>query len=476
MERRIQYCISLCVYSLTFIVKSTLLVLALCYLTSASVSVVSLEAPQIPSRHADLKAAKRHRDLLARGDSFIFSHQVELVYAEHYTAGPITSSHIQLEADRPTLLLEDFDHHFQEVTCHKSSMLIVINAPNPYNKSKGTFETMVGGLLVSSHHSCGDDGAPTVYICSNCTAHGEMVATSGKIQLDVGAWIQGLDYDIISTGFVKVEINGFDMSIGLEAVLSVPLKQSYTLLEITPVRYSIPKIGSLGITIALDAFTNIKVMNAVAVGFSFDIKVPNSHALLNISEVGNSTITGISETKVSLKPISANLSNVEVSIDAGLRPKITAGLKLLGLGFNDGPYMSLPTVNMTVWQMGTDKVGADYKSSGATDNKFKDAFKNLTHVDYGLGIAADLALNLAPWHTSRDLWQSTLMNATQCLAYQSAGKTLGLTAATGVLEEMVRPSASPGARGDKKGSGVGMMLPASGLLWVFSVVLILMNM
>jgi len=35
----------------------------------------------------------------------------------------------------------------------------------------------------------------------------------------------------------------------------------------------IPKIGWFGISIALEGFTNIKVKDAVAVGFGFDVKV-----------------------------------------------------------------------------------------------------------------------------------------------------------------------------------------------------------
>jgi len=142
--------------------QSRLLLLSLCYLASASVSLVSLDARLPPSRHANLRAAKRDRDVLARGSNFAFGQQVELAYAEHYTSGSIISSHIQLEADRPTLLLEDFDHHFREVTCRESVMRVILNNEVAYNEAKIVFRS-VGGILISSHHSCGDDGAHTVY-------------------------------------------------------------------------------------------------------------------------------------------------------------------------------------------------------------------------------------------------------------------------------------------------------------------------
>lgn len=75
--------------------------------------------------------------------------------------------------------------------------------------------------------------------CANCSARGEMITTSGKIRLDVGARLSGEDDDIVKDGFVKLEINGFDMSIGLKAVLSVPIKKTYEILTLTPVGFRV---------------------------------------------------------------------------------------------------------------------------------------------------------------------------------------------------------------------------------------------
>lgn len=143
--------------------KSIFLLSALSYLTSASISLTSLDAPHISSRHANLKAAGRHRDLLARGDNFILDQTVELAYAEYHMNGPIISSHVLLEAGRPTLLLEEFYHHFQEVNCHDSKLKVVLSNKGSYSRAKEELGSILGGILIASHQSCGDGGAHTIF-------------------------------------------------------------------------------------------------------------------------------------------------------------------------------------------------------------------------------------------------------------------------------------------------------------------------
>lgn len=66
-----------------------------------------------------------------------------------------------------------------------------------------------------------------------------MITKSGKVRLDIGAWLRGEDDDIISTGFVKIEVNRFDMSIGLKAVLLLALRKAYDLLTFTPIGFGV---------------------------------------------------------------------------------------------------------------------------------------------------------------------------------------------------------------------------------------------
>jgi hypothetical protein len=157
---------------------------------------------------------------------------------------------------------------------------------------------------------------------------------------------------------------------------------------------------------------------------------------------------------VTLKPLSSNVSNTEVSMVAALQPHIDARIKFFfgSLSFGGGPYISLPTVTMNVTQMTTESVGANCEASGDTDVRFTDAYENLMHVDYSLGIDAGLhmgidLIGIEAVEFSVPVWSTTLLAATQCFAYQTTGSTTGLAYATDVLMSMThtpKPSTDAG--------------------------------
>jgi hypothetical protein len=161
---------------------------------------------------------------------------------------------------------------------------------------------------------------------------------------------------------------------------------------------------------------------------------------------------------VTLKPLSSNISNTEVSIVAALQPHIDASIDFFfgALAFGGGPYISLPTVTMNVSQMTTGNVGANCEASGDTDVRFTDAYENLTHVDYSLGIDAGLQMGIdligiEAVGFSVPVWSTTLLAATQCFAYQTTGSTTGLAFATDVLMSMTHtptPSIDAGKTSD----------------------------
>ncbi|KAF1851563.1 uncharacterized protein K460DRAFT_413105 [Cucurbitaria berberidis CBS 394.84] len=546
-----------------------LLFVVFSHVAFASLALVDLDAPSFSSHYSTLKPATRHRSLSARNNDFSFGQKVELAYADHYTGGPVMSSHIHLEADRPTLLLEDFDHHLTKVECHGSKMSVSVRSGQSYRMAKDACTSLVGGLLISSHHTCGDNGAHTIhrvinvsfddksstivldleesiiekefhtvtisfgqtdkhYIihkydrlyrrapqsstikgigrpsstflaaptesvvtqientvnktdlgfdkinttffegeeleslntiqlgCANCTAKGEMIVTTGKFKFDFGAWFKGEDDDPVKSGFIQLDIKGFEMSIGLKATPSEKFKKEFTLARSPALGpgFNIPKIGHFGVTISLVASIEITIEGAVELGFGFDVKVPDSVAKLDAAELQDSYISGFNQTEVSLKPLSANVSNLEFSIAARLRPKITVGLSFLGASLEGGPYVSLPEIKMNVTQLATDKFGADCNTQGKTDVKFKDAFKNLTHVDYGIGLAAGFGVQVGLLPFSTELLSPTLTHTTQCLAYQTAGTQTGLVIAKDVLESMTHKPTPSGAVSGKTSKAV----------------------
>jgi hypothetical protein len=142
---------------------STLLFVALSHLVGVSMSLVDPNDAYIPAHYSMLKAARKHRDLFPRYQDFAYSQEVQLAYAEPDTRGPVITSHIVLQANRPTLLFEDNDHLLEAVECSGSRMTITLKCEDSYRKAIVISRLLVGGLLVSSHHTCADDGAHTVY-------------------------------------------------------------------------------------------------------------------------------------------------------------------------------------------------------------------------------------------------------------------------------------------------------------------------
>ncbi|KAF2001105.1 hypothetical protein P154DRAFT_575483 [Amniculicola lignicola CBS 123094] len=499
-----------------------LLTLLYVSVASAFYEGVDISSPTLPTRRSNLKASKRYDHLLIRNDDFYLQHEIRLAYAEPE------------KGDRPTLLLEDFDHHFEEIKCNDMGMTAAFKRREIYVKACTACILLVGELLISSHYSCGEDGAHTVYRvkgvtfddvnmsiqfilqetiaeheydrmtiefgpsterytvhqhdrlfrrspqatlpptqtslpsgvssynptgtlvvqqadtsdvtylgfseidttflegtsfedlnsiglgCENCTAKGEMIITTGKFEVDFGWPWTGKDDDPIVGGFVQLEVTGYQMSIGLKAEPWIPFKRERKLFGYTPVGFTIPKLGSFGISIELVAFIDIEVEGAIELGFGFDVNVPPSRARIDVAEWEQSGIWGFNETTITPKIISSNVSNLELFMEVGLRPRIVAGLSLDNLpDFNAGPYLTLPSVKINVTQLATNDVGANCESGGDSDIKFEDAFQNLTHVNYSLNIAAGLGMDVGIIPLSKDLFDIELLGTTHCLVYQT---------------------------------------------------------
>jgi len=164
--------------------------------------------------------------------------------------------------------------------------------------------------------------------------------------------------------------------------------------------------------------------------------------LLDLAEWQNSGITGLGNTEFIAKTLQANASDVEISLSAGVRTSITLGFTLGKTDIAAGPYMDLPRFNMTANQLATDDVGANCEENGDTDVKFKDAFQNLTHVQYNVGLAAGVKADVGLWRPSKGLLSTQIPVATQCLVWQSEGSTKQFAPATAVLESMMAPPPS----------------------------------
>jgi len=77
--------------------------------------------------------------------------------------GPKLFSQLQLQADKPILFLEEYDHLLTDVDCHESTMTITLRDDDAYNKARTACGSLINGLVVSSHFTCSDNGAHSVF-------------------------------------------------------------------------------------------------------------------------------------------------------------------------------------------------------------------------------------------------------------------------------------------------------------------------
>jgi hypothetical protein len=127
-------------------------------------------------------------------------------------------------------------------------------------------------------------------------------------------------------------------------------------------------------------------------------------------------------------------------MEAGLKPKFTAGLNILGIGLDVGPFLSLPYFVLNTTQLSSSEFGANCETNGDTVQEFKDSFTNLTHVGYSAGIGGGLDIDLGffgDWPITFAFYEFPL--ATQCLVYHTGGSTIGLAEATSVLADITKP-------------------------------------
>ncbi|ORY14371.1 hypothetical protein BCR34DRAFT_599152 [Clohesyomyces aquaticus] len=542
---------------------ATLLVIPCLSGISLAFSDASFRAEMLQYRN--LKAGKRHVDLFQRSSQIETKRSITLTYAEesaNQAEEMVFASRVHLQTDRETLLLEDIDHLLSLVECSDTVMTLEFSESAAFFNAKTVCQALHGGLIVSSHSSCNDAGAHSVFRvldyesnektgrisftvvevafhssfksmkiefshspephhvhthdrllrrtptrrqltdapsslipsatptetsqtfdlsfeakdtkfqwlagvqagpsspitvgCDKCTTKGKLILTQGQFEVaDLGELAGELtnpnsDMDFIKSGFFQFELNGFEASIGLKATPSASLGFTYDLFSVPVLGFKIPNFGSAGIMYVPQLVFDVSVQGGIDLFFGFDVKVPDHSTIrLDFGQFNQSKATGFDKTIVTALPFDTNVSDITLSMQAGLRQFVPLGIqffdgKIKVLG---GPYIDLPFVNTTITQLATDAVDANCNSGKATTNtKFKDAFKNLTHIEaiMGLEIGVELKAEIPgpDQEKSFDIWNMSTPLATQCLAFQTGGKTKGMVAATAALASITKNAAS----------------------------------
>lgn len=145
---------------------------------------VAFASSKESSENIILKAAKRHAVLAKKSEDISLTNHFTLAYVEGIVPthectsyfvlnitlelalgvlGPRLTSTLQMQSDRPALFLEDFDHLLDEVECNDSTMVVTFRYIENYRSAYAERYSMINGWIVSSHLTCSEEGAHSVF-------------------------------------------------------------------------------------------------------------------------------------------------------------------------------------------------------------------------------------------------------------------------------------------------------------------------
>ncbi|KAF2796358.1 hypothetical protein K505DRAFT_359395 [Melanomma pulvis-pyrius CBS 109.77] len=508
------------------------------------------------SNYRELKAAKRHEDVLKRSDDIVTKRSIVLTYADDTAHDDDTTfaARVNLAGDRPTLFLEDFEHLLDMVDCSDSAMTLAFRDAAFFEKAKYACASMDEGLIVSSHSSCSDSSAHSVFNVSNieydkgnsrivlsihettwlrsfparkiefghtsdrhyihrhdrlsgrasgtqsmsgiieaaastliptatptansvtfdlssgaadtmftwpsgpganlsitagckkCTTKGQLVITQGEIELmDISDLLKPVlnheqEIDFVQRGYFELELNGFEASVLLRAEPPTSVEFQYDLFSVPVHGFVIPKFGAAGVLFQPQLVFNLTINRAVELTWGFKVTVPDKSTIrLDIGQFNQSRTTGFNETTVSSLPFNANDSDIELTLQAGLRPFLPIGMSFFQdkLKVCGGPTLDLPYIDTTIAQLATSAVDANCETGkGQGSARFQDTFKNLTHISasVAMGVGFEFEADVVGFPAARfnsSVWSRVESLPTACLAF---GRETGMVVAT-VAEE-----------------------------------------
>ncbi|KAF2423085.1 hypothetical protein EJ08DRAFT_682444 [Tothia fuscella] len=122
---------------------------------SLSNSVLSVSTDQLlnhlSTRH--LKAAARKDSLVRRSNNFILQNVADLSYAETSIKGGFVST-VWVDAGKPVLVVEEFEHLFKDIRCGPSSIDLDFSSGNDCAAAMAAWGTIRNATVITSHEGC----------------------------------------------------------------------------------------------------------------------------------------------------------------------------------------------------------------------------------------------------------------------------------------------------------------------------------
>lgn len=141
------------------------------------------------------------------------------------------------------------------------------------------------------------------------------------------------------------------------------------------------------------------------------------------------------ETTIEAIPFQSNITDVEMNLNIALRTKFNLAFEFFDfITLGAGPYLDLPSANVTISQLSTATVGSNCEPGSSIDaSQYDETFQNFTHIvptvgfNFGLTFQAEVEMPPAVPNINLDsskvLLTKDLPDAlpTACLATQKNG-------------------------------------------------------
>ncbi|KAH7069770.1 hypothetical protein BKA63DRAFT_88561 [Paraphoma chrysanthemicola] len=119
----------------------------------------------------ELQAATKDAHLLKRHESFFTATHLELAYTDGTFGDPQSlGAYVQCNSSVPILLLEDFEHLTNSISCEPGSITMSIPSNADWEATTGALRELEhGGLIVTSHIGCNLHGERSLFRIGNAT-------------------------------------------------------------------------------------------------------------------------------------------------------------------------------------------------------------------------------------------------------------------------------------------------------------------
>ncbi|QMW35171.1 hypothetical protein F9C07_1849043 [Aspergillus flavus] len=319
--------------------------------------------------------------------------------------------------------------------------------------------------------------------CKNCTLQGDIEITRGSFNIsgntikDTIAFFDDGALEITSNGlFAQVELG---LSLSLSQSLA-SLNMSLPTIPLTP--FEIPGVVAFGPIIQPDLSLSLNMVEEIGFSYGFNLSVPdNSNIKINMSEPGNSSISGFDKTKVHALEFESTSAPASLIFSVTFTPQILLGIST-AKGFVSGgvgAFVNLPKVSVNATQLShvSEKCEpvADKGNEGSSlISVLDDVFDSLTHiapsVDIDMGVLANMEVDVADF-SERVGVQAVLASTsyplpTACLKYDAKSHTYGTpsrTPSATATSGSTKGAADSSSDSDKQ-SGAARLLESLGIL------------